>query len=86
MEAFRCYLNADETQEGLAISEIPLQMINPDGKSVFGVQIGVLWDNVRSPAPCYHSPEQISHIMEEDYEENAEENAEKVDSTVETAL
>lgn len=70
MKTFRCFLLKDENVLGYAVdrikSDIPDPKINEKGELVsmgtnIAVQIGVLWDDIASPAPSYHLPNEIGH-------------------------
>lgn len=68
----------------------------PDAESPTGIKIssmiGVLWDEVRSPAPSYHDPSEliwlsvpdIAEEEDEDEDEESEETEDEVDDSEES--
>lgn len=79
---FDCALVKDENLTGLAISEslIPVE-VEQDGKRVMIMKamIGVLWDEQRSPAPSYHSPDELVWIEVADDEDEDEIQGQEVE-------
>lgn len=78
MTAYVCRLKANPKQEGIAIDKDILQ-INEGDVIVPKIMISVLWFDVRSPAPCFHEPQELEWLAIydredfEDYEEESEE-------------
>jgi len=92
MKPFICALRTRPDQTGIAISEhlIPLPDQNTEGGIKLTSLIGVLWDEVRGPAPSYHDPSDlvwlsVPEIADPDDEEGEEdeEDDEEDESTEE---
>jgi hypothetical protein len=70
MMPFYCRLKKDKSYTGTCISEhvspIPREIQNEKGEIVTTIVmealLSVLWDNQRSPAPCYHNPSEIEWL------------------------
>lgn len=85
MKPFICALKSQPQQTGIALSEhlIPL----PDNDSPTGIKmnplISVLWDEVRSPAPSYHSPQELVWLSVPDIAdpEDDEDDEDEVDDS-----
>jgi hypothetical protein len=64
IKAFSCALKDNPDHLGIAVSESLVQV--PDTASPSGVRIqsliGVLWNDVRSPAPSYHEPSELQWL------------------------
>lgn len=75
----------NEGETGVVVSEhlVPV----PDSTSASGMRfqatLGVCWDNLRTPAISYHSPDELEWIevtgLEDDEEESEEEDEEEVE-------
>lgn len=56
---------------GYLFSESFLPVQREDGSMVMEARIGVLWDNVRTPAVSYHKPEELAWLALEPVETDA---------------
>lgn len=80
-------LVADPTQTGIAIQSEMLAVPDKDqngnaiGTISYACQIGVLWENVRSPMISFHGPEELQWLSVPELEENdvSEEDQNQID-------
>jgi hypothetical protein len=89
IKPFSCALKSNTEQLGIAVSEhlVPVADANTPGGVRFQALLGVLWNDVRSPAPSYHDPNDLvwmnvpgitddedeDYQDDEDYEDEEEE-------------
>ena len=80
IKAFACALKSNPEQLGIAISEHLLPFADAQAPTGVRIQalIGVLWNDMRSPAPSYHEPTEIMWLNvpdltdEDEYEDDEE--------------
>lgn len=76
-----------QKQTGIIVSEHVTPILDPnvEGGLRFSSVVGVLWDEIRSPAPSYHRPEELVWLSvpaidsvdgEDDEDENEEDDSE----------
>jgi hypothetical protein len=100
MKPFYCRLVKNPKFTGTVINEhvnpIPREIQNEKGEIVTTIVmeslLSVLWDNQRTPAPCYHNPSEIEWLeipeltaIEQQIEEENDEDEEEEDEIDEEA-